>query len=196
MPETAVAEDSETEEETRPDGDTKADSGADARIRRFRLTRRRALVAGLAVLALVAVAAGVLGYLRERAAQTAETDRQVAVQAARQEVITLTSIGKATAQDDLARLLDGATGSFKQQFTQQSDAFKQVLDQSGVESKGVIQEAGVLDSKDGAATVLVAATATVKNTQTPDGAARQYRMKVSLQKQDGKWLVCDLEFVP
>jgi Mce-associated membrane protein len=64
-----------------------------------------------------------------------------------------------------------------------------------VESTGEIEEAGIVTADDKHAVALAAVTSTVKNTEAPDGEIRVYRMKVTLDVVDDKWLVSDVEFV-
>ena len=48
---------------------------------------------------------------------------------------------------------------------------------------------------DNQATVLTAVTSIVKNTEAPEGQQRVYRMKMTLDHTDGRWLVSNVEFV-
>lgn len=68
--------------------------------------------------------------------------------------------------------------------------------QGKVDSTGTADEAGVSELTHDTATVLVAVRSTVKNTQTPQGAPRMYRMSVKLAKEGDKWLVSGMQFVP
>jgi Mce-associated membrane protein len=161
------------------------------------LGRRRA--AGLAVLAVavlallvtVAVPAGrVLGAWRTGA------DRSAAVQAARQETLNLTTISFRTADRDIQRMLDGATGTFRTQFDQRAKPFLDTVREAKVESTGSISEAGVESAAGDTVTVLVAATAQVSNTAGPAGSPRDYRLRLVVRHEAGRWLVADVNFVP
>jgi Mce-associated membrane protein len=165
-------------------------------VREVRPWRRRILPAAAMVLAAVLVAVATLLLLKLNDANTDEADRQSALQVARQVAVDLTTVSKDTAQGDVNRLMGVATGSFKDQFAQQADVFRKVVQQASVTSKGTVAEAGVSSVDGGTVTVLAAVSATVQNADAPSGEQRQYRMKMQLQHDGDRWLVSDLEFVP
>lgn len=158
--------------------------------------RRRILLAAAMVLAAALVAVATLLLLRLNDANAAEGSREAALQVARQVAVDLTTVSKDTAQQDVNRLMDMATGSFKDQFAQQADVFRKVVQQAAVTSKGTVAEAGVSGVDGDTVTVLAAVSATVQNADAPSGEQRQYRMKIQLQHDGDRWLVSDLEFVP
>jgi Mce-associated membrane protein len=158
--------------------------------------RRRILLAAAMVLAAALVAVATLLLLRLNDANAAEDSREAALQVARQVAVDLTTVSKDTAQQDVNRLMDMATGSFKDQFAQQADVFRKVVQQASVTSKGTVTEAGVSSVDGDTVTVLAAVSATVQNADAPGGEQRQYRMKMQLQHDGDRWLVSDLEFVP
>lgn len=158
--------------------------------------RRRILPAAGMVLAAALVAAASLLLLKLNDANADEDSRQSALQVARQVAVDLTTVTKDTAQQDVNRLLDVATGSFKDQFARQADVFRKVVQQASVTSKGTVAEAGVSSVDGDTVTVLAAVSATVQNADAPDGEQRQYRMKMQLHHEGDRWLVSDLEFVP
>jgi Mce-associated membrane protein len=165
-------------------------------VREVRPWRRRILPAAATVLAAALVAVATLLLLRLNDANADEANRQSALQVARQVAVDLTTVSKDTAQGDVNRLMDVATGSFKDQFAQQADVFRKVVQQASVTSKGTVAEAGVSSVDGDTVTVLAAVSATVQNADAPDGEQRQYRMKMQLQHDGDRWLVSDLEFVP
>lgn len=162
--------------------------------------RRRALrrIAGIAAFVLAAGALSGFGthwYLKNQDAAADAHRRAAALDAARQEIVNLTSVDKNTAQQGIQRIVDGATGDFKDQFTQQAGSYRQLLTGSDVSSTGKVAEAGIVRIDENTAVVLAAATATVKNTDAPSGEQRVYRMRVTLQNEGNRWLVSKLEFV-
>jgi Mce-associated membrane protein len=152
----------------------------------------------VALTAVVAVLAtfGVVEWHRVRSADALNSARAQAVQAADGIVLRLTSMTAASGDADVAALLNSATGSFRDQFSQEATSFEQVLKKSNVSSVGRVAEAGIVTSARTHAAVLVAVTATVKNSAVPAGQQRNYRMLVSVQRDGDHWLVSDLEFVP
>jgi Mce-associated membrane protein len=174
-----------------------ADTSRDDEERPTARRDRRWLVTliALTVVTLALLAGTTWLFFANRAADDMETDRGNVALAARQAVISLTSLSHQNAEQTYTRLLQGTTGDYRNQLSQQAGPFKDALTQGQVESSGQVLEAGV-DKLDGAtATALVVATANVKNTQAPQGENRQYRLHLTLQRQDGQWLVSNLEFV-
>ncbi|BAH55891.1 MULTISPECIES: hypothetical protein [Rhodococcus] len=107
----------------------------------------------------------------------------------------LVTLRHQSVDEDIKKVADGTTGPFHDQFATSSGGFGDVLNQGQVESTGEVKSAGIIDSSDDHATVLAAVTSTVKNTEAPDGEMRVYRMKLTLDLVDGRWLVSDVEFV-
>lgn len=148
------------------------------------------------LLALAATAFGTVLYFGHRDFENANARDARILDTARQVSVNLVTLRYATAQEDLDRILGGTTGSFRDQFTDVSGSFTQVLAQGQVESTGEVKSVGLVEADDRKATVLAAVTSTVKNTEAPDGDMRSYRMKVSLENVDSSWLVSNVEFVP
>lgn len=155
--------------------------------------RAIAFPVGLAVVALLlATLVTVLGV---RLATGSGSDEPALV-AARQTATDLLTIDPATADDTLQRLTDGATGEFAGQLDARSGNFAGAIRESEVSSTGTVSAAGVSERGPGRAVVLVAAESTVQNAQVPDGEQRQYRMRLTVEEDGGRWLVSRLEFVP
>lgn len=154
------------------------------------------VIAVLGVVAALLLAFGVAQYLDVRAGQQADERRAEAVQTASRVVTSLTSFSEGTAKQDIDGLLGDATGEFRDQFSRQAELLRSVLSKSRVSSGGRVVEAGVSSIDDHKAVVLIAATATVKNKQAPEGQRRVYRMQVTLQREGDRWLAANLELVP
>jgi len=159
--------------------------------------RRRLLaLALLLVLAAVLVGGGLLGR-RWYDQRRLEGARSQALAAARQECVNFVSISSSSVDSDLKRIADGATGQFKDEFTQDTAQVKAAVVQNKVGSHGTVLRAGVVSADRGSAVVLVAIDATVKNTGAPDGRLSHYRIQVNLVRDaaTGRWLVAQLQFV-
>lgn len=189
-----VREHEQTPREPRSGRVGQAVAGCGRLVRRL-LAAVRTPVGALGLVAVVlAVAAGSLVGVLVHAASVDE-GRAAAVAAARKTATDLTTISRATAAQNLSTLLADSTGDFRAQFAQQSEGFQKVLDVAQIDSTGRVDEAGLVSYDGDTATALVAVTATVKNSQSPDGDLRQYRMRTQLAREDGRWLVSQLEFV-
>ena len=155
---------------------------------------------GVVLLVLMALVAGlvVFGAFQARTWRDGETDaeaRSAVLKASRQEVVALTTISSKTSDQDIARLLDGATKGFRAEFAEQADNFRSALTSGEVSSTGVVTGAGVKSLKGNKAEVLIAASGTVSNKQSKTPQPRNYRLRLGMEKVDGRWLVASLEFV-
>lgn len=146
--------------------------------------------------ALVVVGAGVgwFGYRVHQENQGRQRDQQV-LAAARQEALNFISIDYRNFDQDSNNVLSGATGDFKQQFSGETKTLQGLVTQNKAVSTGQVLQAGVVDSSDSSARVLVVADATVANTASPSGQVRNYRLQMDLVDQNGQWLTSDIEFV-
>jgi Mce-associated membrane protein len=162
--------------------------------------RRAVALAALAAAVLTLLVVAALPAGRLFGAWRTASDRSAAVQAARQETLNLTTVSFRTADRDIQRMLDGATGAFREQFDQRAKPFLDTVRQARVESTGSIAEAGVestgTDMDTDTVTVLVAATAQVSNVAGPGATPRDYRLRLVVRHEAGRWLVADVSFVP
>ncbi|HVW45211.1 MAG TPA: hypothetical protein VHC18_28060 [Amycolatopsis sp.] len=150
----------------------------------------------LLVVVLGFIGLGTYSWLRQHEAATTAQRDQAILAAARGELDLMANLRHATARDSIARLQAGATGPFRQQFAGADSAFFALLDQGQVDSTGQVTEAAVQQADATSAQVLVAVSATVRNTDYPNGQARDYRSVVSLNFENGHWLVSDARVVP
>ncbi|MGN6333363.1 MAG: hypothetical protein ACTHOD_17245 [Motilibacteraceae bacterium] len=157
----------------------------------------RVLLAGVLLAALVV---GGLLLVRHGQAVAEQSVRDDVLAAARQEAVNFTTLDYRQLDRDLGRVLDGAGGSFKQQFQQQSDQLRQLVTANKAVSVGQVLDAGLVSLDGDSARVLVVADSRVTNTGAPDGQLRRYRMQLDLVRSAdgptrGRWLTSDLQFV-
>ena len=150
------------------------------------------VLTGLTVV--LAIAALVLAFLLRGYDQTDDA-RDAALQAARQSALDLTSIDTTDFDEDVVRVMDGATGAFLADFEARTVDLKAILAENEVASEGMVIDAGLVRSDARNATALVVVDSTVSNTATPDGRVNTYRMQIELELVDGRWLTSMLEFV-
>ena len=151
---------------------------------------------GLVALVVVAllVVAGNRGLAWQDERQRAADEKDAAA-AATTEVEGLIEVSGATSEQDLDKLLDGATAEFRAELEAQADRLRKALSKNKVTATGDVISTGVVKLDDGRATVIVAAAGTVENDQTVEAEPRNYRLRVDLQQDDDRWLVSGLEFV-
>ncbi|WP_156393629.1 hypothetical protein [Nocardioides sp. Root140] len=128
----------------------------------------------------------------EREVRAGEDD---AIAAATAEVEGLINISSSTTDNELEKLMDGASANFRTEFEEQADRLLKELKRNKVRSTGEVVSAGVVSFDDDKATVLVAAKGSVQNKKAKKAEPRNYRLRVDLDHTDGDWLVSGLEFV-
>lgn len=163
-----------------------------------RARRRGPVVAAIALGLVIVALVGLGGWLLFERAQAGDRDaRRIAFEdTARQTILNLTTITPDTAQDDVDRILAGASGEFRSEFDGREDPFVSIVKEAGVTTVGKIVETGIESDNGDTATVLVAARADVS---TPDGSqngTRDFRMRVTVTDENGTLTASKVEFVP
>ena len=153
------------------------------------------VVLGLALV--VAVVLAVVAGLRWQDQRTAERGRQEALAAAKQAAVNFVSISVSTVDSDIQRIIDGATGEFKEEYDSNKATFRTQIVENKASSTGTVLRAAILSSDSDSAVVLVALDATITNVNSPDGKLSHYRMQLDMARDpgSGRWLVSRLDFV-
>ena len=162
-------------------------------------SRHRVLYLIALLLACTCVAGGVL-VLQERGEREdakAEQERYGDVLAsARTETEAFINIDYRNAQESIDAVAAGATGEFKDQYTQSVDSVIEVLEQNQSVMDGEVVWAGVVSLDNDSARVIAATTGTVANTTTDnEPVQRNFRLQLDLELVKGAWLTSNLEFV-
>lgn len=118
------------------------------------------------------------------------------VDAARTGVVALLSIDHSKAKEDVQRILDVSTGSFRADFARRADDFIQTAEKSKAVTKGSVSVAALESSAADSAVVLVAASSQVTNANGAKEDPRPWRMSVTVTRDGDKVKMSDVEFVP
>lgn len=105
----------------------------------------------------------------------------------------LTSIDSNKVDDDFATVLNGATGEFKDTYTKASVQLRQLLIDNKATAQGTVVESAVQSSSTDKVVVLLMVNQTITNTTRPDPRVDRTRMKMTMQKVDGRWLASKVE---
>jgi len=90
-----------------------------------------------------------------------------------------------------------ATGPFRNQYEKSAANLRKVATRAKSVQTGEVVWAGVVAADEDSATVIVASSGSVSNTNTKGKAVpRNYRLQLDLANVDGDWLTRDLQFVP
>lgn len=182
----AAESDAATDNETDDDGG--GDETPTARGRRRRVLWVAVVVAFLALLGTT----GSLGWQlwQERQVDAAaEQTRQAAVTYAQ----TLTSIDSARVDENFDAVLDGATGEFKDMYSQSSTQLRQLLIDNKASAHGVVLDSAVQEATKDRAVVLLFVDQSVTNTNVPDPRIDRSRIKMTMEYVDGQWRASKVE---
>jgi Mce-associated membrane protein len=145
--------------------------------------RRSALPLLLAASLLVS---GFLGWKQWQAHQLNEAGEQ-ARQAAIAYAGVLTSIDSNNVDQNFRQVLDGATGEFKDMYTQSSVQLRQLLIDNKATAHGVVVDSAIASESMDKVVVLLFIDQTVTNAQVPDPRIDRSRIKMTMEKVDGRW---------
>lgn len=116
--------------------------------------------------------------------------------AARAETLAFLKVDHTRMDELTEQVLNGATGTFKKQYQTSVEALKKSATSQESFATGSIDEIGLGEVDADSATAFVAASSEVRNKATKGEVEnRAWRMKLSMVKEDGRWLVSNLEFV-
>lgn len=161
--------------------------------------RLSTIAASLAVIVILAsLAGGVYVILEHRDVSQQHQRAAEFAAAARQGVVTLTSLDFNNAKRDVQRVIDNSTGAFRDDFQKTADDFITVVEQSQVVEQGTVQAVAVdLDSMTSdSAVVLVASTSEVTNAAGAKQDPRSFRLIVTVTRDRDQIKMSKVEFVP
>ena len=164
----------------------------------YRRVPRRSTVAK-AVAALVIVASltgsGIIVWLQHQASEHRQRSEQFAA-AAREGIVALTSLNFNHAKDDVQRIIDNSTGSFRDDFQARADDFVKVVETSKVVAQGNVKATAVQSMSDDSAVVLVVAEEQITNAAGAKKDPRVLRLSVTVSRDGDRFKLAKVELVP
>lgn len=192
--ESADASEGSTDAADTDEGDDE-DEGGDGLLKRKRPDTERAkrpwrrYLRRSVLPALLIAALGISGFLGWR--QWQDHQLKVAGEQAQQAAIAyaqvLTSIDSNKVDENFRQVLDGATGEFKDMYTQSSVKLRQLLIDNKATAHGVVVDSAIQSESTDRVVVLLFIDQTVTNTAAPDPRIDRSRIKMTMEKVDGRW---------
>ncbi|WP_044485914.1 tetratricopeptide repeat protein [Mycobacterium colombiense] len=158
--------------------------GTERTKRPWRRYLRRSVLPALLVAALAV--SGFLGWRQWQDHQLKVAGEQ-AQQAAIAYAQVLTSIDSNKVDENFRQVLDGASGEFKDMYTQSSVKLRQLLIDNKATAHGVVVDSAIQSESTDRVVVLLFIDQTVTNTAAPDPRIDRSRIKMTMQKVDGRW---------
>jgi Mce-associated membrane protein len=121
--------------------------------------------------------------------------RSQVLQQAKQAAVNFTTLDYESFDEDVELVLDGSTGTFREQFRAGVDDVRELVTQNRSRSVGTVREAALVSDDDDSARVLVVVDTEVTNVASTTPVPRHYRIQMDLTRTGDTWLVSDLTFV-
>jgi Mce-associated membrane protein len=184
----AVTESDDADDEAADDAtDSESDEGGQRR------WPRRVLVGAIAlVFAASLVGSGFLGWIvwqQREAAQAGQRAQEAAVGYAQ----ILTSIDSNKVDENFNQVLDGATGEFKDMYSQSSMQLRQLLIDNKAMAHGIVVQSAIQSQSENKVVVLLFVDQSVSNTNVPDPRIDRSRIKMTMDYVDGRWRASKVE---
>lgn len=158
--------------------------------------RRRVRLVVVIAACLIFVAAlalsGVLGWQLKQRDAIADASRE-ALDTAKNYAVTLSSIETKDIDKNFGQVLDGATGEFKDMYSQSSAQLRQLLIDNQAVSRGVVVEAGVQSATRNKVEILLFIDQSISNKVTPQPRLDRLRMAMTMERLDNRWLASHIE---
>lgn len=155
--------------------------------------RHRWQIAAVAVTVVALLGgSGFLGWLvwqDHRLGQAAQQARDAAVSYAQ----VLTSIDSNRVDENFDQVLAGATGEFKDMYSQSSMQLRQLLIDNKASAHGVVVDSAVQSATPSQVVVLLFVDQSVTNSTVPDPRIDRSRIKMTMDKVDGQWRAAKVE---
>jgi len=148
------------------------------------------LVPVLAVLLVLLLAgAGFLWVTRPGTSSVRTDDYVDVLQAARSEVVDMTSFDYLTLDDDIVQIKRVTTGDLQKEAVDQLDSRRKQITDSQATVNTEVVGAGVTSADTKHATVLLVIQSTQKSSASEQAEVLRYRIRVELDKKGGRWLL-------
>ncbi|MBY8859972.1 hypothetical protein K7711_26115 [Nocardia sp. CA2R105] len=146
----------------------------------------------LLLLVVAVVCAAVFGW-KLKARNDDEAAGQAAMAAAKDYAVALTSIDSAHIDTDFSTVLNGATGQFKDMYSQSATQLKPLLLQAKSVSKGNVVAASVQSASSDHAVVMLFVDAQITNVTNPDPRVDRNRILMTMDRVGGRWLASKVD---
>jgi len=195
----AITEDAADESATEIESDaTESDEAESDEVSAVEVATPKRRLPSLRIIAAIAAFVGLLagtGVLGWQVWQARQIDHagQEAQRTAVSYAQVLTSIDSNNVDQNFKEVLDGATGEFKDMYSQSSVELRQLLIENKATAHGVVIDSAVQSVSKDRAVVLLFVDQAVANTKLPDPRIDRSRMKMTLEKADGRWRASKVE---
>ena len=180
-----------TDIEPEVEAEVDSDEAIEAPAKRRRWPSVQRTLLGALIVALIG-GSGFLGWQAWRQHQV-EVASQEGQAAAVRYAQVLTSIDSNNVDQNFTDVLNGATGEFKDMYSQSSAQLRQLLLDNKATAHGVVIDSAVKSATPDKVVVLMFVDQTVANKAAPDPRIDRSRVKMTMEKVDGAWRASKVE---
>jgi Mce-associated membrane protein len=193
----ATADDATADDEPKAEPDAEPDAEPSATSVKDdadqpRWTKRAVRWAAAVAVAAVVAVAGFEGWLLYQQHQQ-DVAAEQALDAATKYAVVLTSIDTDALDQNFTEVLDGSTGEFKEMYAKSSTQLRQLLVDNEAAAHGTVIDAAVKSATRDKVEVLLFVDQSVSNLAVPDPRIDRSRIKMTMEKVDGRWLASKVE---
>ncbi len=152
------------------------------------------LVRSLAVVIVLALAAGVgVLFYQYRQNEQTEQARTDAVSAASAQATSMLAYDFDNVDQQLGSAADGLTGDFRDEYTKLvTDVIAPSAKEKSLTVQVTVQGTAVVSADPDEATILLFLNQITTSTDVPDAASSGSRVRMTMEKVDGRWLASEL----
>ena len=156
----------------------------------------RRTVAAVGVVAFVAALglAGFFGWQLKLQRDTAAAGR-TALEVARNYAVILTSVDNAKIDENYAQVLEGATGEFKDMYSQSATQLRQLLIDNKANSHGTVVDAAIKSATNDKVEVLLFIDQSISNIVNPEPRIDRSRVAITMEHIDNRWLASKVDII-
>jgi Mce-associated membrane protein len=172
--------------------DADADESASMASRRRRWFRRfLAAAVGIVFVAVLGLS-GFLAWQLKQHNDTAAASR-AALATAQRYAVALTSIDTNNVDQNFTQVLDGASGEFKDMYSQSASQLRQVLIDNKAISKGIVVDSAVKSATKTKVEVLLFIDQSISNVVNPQLRIDRSRVAITMELIDNRWLASKVD---
>ncbi|MGH3678639.1 MAG: hypothetical protein ACRDU5_23435 [Mycobacterium sp.] len=183
-------DDAEATKSSEPGEDASHETPASSRGHRL-LRRLLVVAAGVVVVAALALS-GFLGWQLKQREDTAAAGR-AALAVAQSYAVTLTSVDNKNIDGNFAEVLNGATGEFKDMYSQSASQLRQVLIDNKAMSTGTVVDSAIKSATKTKVEVLLFIDQSISNVVNPDPRIDRSRVRMTMELVDNHWLASKVD---
>lgn len=157
--------------------------------------RRRIIAVLIGVVVIAALGSAAYFGWRFKQLDDAADAGQAALAAARDYAVVLTTLDATDLDKHYAQALDGATGEFKDQYSQGSAQLRQILIDNKAAGNGVVLDAAVKSATKTKVEVLLFVDQSVTNAVNPGPRIDRNRVQMTMELIDNRWLASQVELI-